>query len=217
MYVAGSRLAGGNRRLRAGAVLLAGLGPAGAAAALHLGAAGVGRLTLWDPGVVAAVDLRRAGQPRARVAAGPLRAALPETRIEVLDGESDVAGALPEHHLLLASSGPWAALGAAAQHSGTAVLYLGAHGSVGAVTLVRPAGPCLRCLGSARAAAAGLVPGDGGGAAAVVGALAAAEALKLISGEGALLVGRVLRYDAWQARFEEEGFQQVPGCPGCTG
>lgn len=217
MYQAGSQVVEGYRRLRAGAVLVAGLGPAGSAAAMHLGAAGVGRLTLWDPGVVAATDRRWAGQPKARVAASPLRAALPETRIDVLDGESDVVGALPEHHLLLASAGPWAELGAAAQRSGTAVLYFGAHGYVGGVTMVRPGGPCLCCLGKGRAAAAGLVQGEGGGAAAVVGALAAAEAIKLILGEGEPLVGRVLRYDSWQARFEEEVYQRVPACFGCAG
>ena len=217
MHVSGRHVAEGTRRLRAGAVLVVGLGAVGSAAAMHLGAAGLGRLTLWDPGIVTATDIRRAGQPRARAAAAPLRAALPETRIEVLDGESDVVGALPEHHLLLASSGPWTELGAAALRYGTAVLFCGAQGAVGALTMVRPGGPCLQCLGAPGAAAVGLVPGEGGAAAAVVGALAAAEAVKFILGEGAPLVGRVLRYDSWQARFEEEPFERVPGCPGCAG
>ncbi|HYG60475.1 MAG TPA: ThiF family adenylyltransferase, partial [Symbiobacteriaceae bacterium] len=123
----------GQQKLKAGAILLAGLGAAGSAAAMYLAAAGVGRLTLWDPGVVTAQDLvgaiahdrGRIGWPRARSAAVPLRAIQPGARVEVLDRESDVAGCLPEHHILLLSAGNWAQLDEPALRGGTPVIYCG--------------------------------------------------------------------------------------------
>lgn len=209
----------GQRKLKEASVLLAGVGAAGSAAALYLAAAGIGRITLWDPSLVVSADLAssiahdqsRLGTPRARSAAVPLRAINPAASVEVLDRESDVVGALPEYHVVLLSTGDWSMLEPAVLHAGGSAVLYGVQGARGAVTVTRPGGPSLQAIGSARAAALGLAPEESGvpavaAAAGVIGVVAATEAIKLILGAGSPLAGRILCYDGWSARFEEEVF-----------
>ncbi|HWI66451.1 MAG TPA: ThiF family adenylyltransferase [Symbiobacteriaceae bacterium] len=205
----------GQKKLKAASVLLAGLGASGSAAALYLAAAGIGRLALWDPGLVTLQDLEggiahdrsRVGLPRARSAAAPLRAIHPDAQVEVLDREADLPGAIPEYDVVLFSSGAWPAAVSQA-------VYFGVHGAAGAVTTVVPGAPCLDCLGADRARSLGLWPDQGALAAAagVVGVIAATEAVKLILGVGTPLTGRVLSYDGWECRFTETAFGARTGC-----
>ncbi|HWI52085.1 MAG TPA: ThiF family adenylyltransferase [Symbiobacteriaceae bacterium] len=211
----------GQKKLKAASVLLAGLGASGSAAALYLAAAGIGRLTLWDPGLVTLQDLEgaiahdrsRVGEPRARSAAVPLRAIHPGAQVAVLDREADLVGSLPEHDVVLLSAGDWAALAPAVKQG----VYFGVHGAAGAVTVVGPGGPCLDCLGAERARSLGLWPDQGAIAAAagVVGVVAATEATKLILGIGTPLTGRVLTYDGWDCRFGETAFSARAQCACC--
>jgi molybdopterin/thiamine biosynthesis adenylyltransferase len=220
----------GQKKLKSASVLVAGVGAAGSAAALYLAAAGIGKLTLWDPGLVTLQDLTgaiahdrsRIGLPRARSAARPLRAINPDATVDVLDRESDVAGWIPEHEILLASAGDWAGFAKLSYAGGTSAVLYGVHGAHGAVGTFRPGAPCPDCLGDERARAAGLSPEAGGGeaiaaAAGVVGVMAATEAIKLILGIGRPLTGRVLAYDGWAATFAETEFGERPGCPVCGG
>ncbi|MDF2630096.1 MAG: molybdopterin biosynthesis protein [Symbiobacteriaceae bacterium] len=212
----------GQKRLKEASVLVAGLGASGSAAALYLAAAGVGGLTLWDPGVVTPQDLQgaiahdwsRIGLPRARSAAVPLRAIYPENRMDVLEREADLLGDLPAHNVVVLSAGNWAELGPAAVRGGASAVFCGAHGADGAVTVVTPGSPCLGCLGAEQASLLGLFPDHGGIAAAagVVGVMAATEAIKLILGVGTPLAGRVMRYNGWDCRFEEASFGAREGC-----
>ncbi len=217
----------GQRKLKAASVLVAGVGASGSAAALYLAAAGIGQITLWDPSLLAPADLEsgiahstsRIGQPRARSAATAMRAINPDAVIECLDRESDVVGAVGEHHLVLASAGDFAALARTALQSGAAAVLCGAHGAGGAAAVFRQGQPCFDCLGAARAQALGLYPEEGApalaAAAGVVGVVAATEAVKLILGAGTPLFGRVLCYDGWTAQFREEFFEKGVGCPRC--
>jgi molybdopterin/thiamine biosynthesis adenylyltransferase len=49
----------------------------------------------------------------------------------------------------------------------------------------------------------------------VIGLLQATEAIKLVLGLGAPLVGRLLCYDALAATFRELRLPRDPRCPGC--
>lgn len=219
----------GQRKLKAASVLLAGLGAAGSATGLYLAAAGIGRLTLWDPGLLTPHDLEsgiahdaaRVGMPRARSAAEALKRVNPDAVIDVLDRESDVVGTVPAHQVVLASMGDWADLGAAARKSGIVAVLCGVHGATGAVGAFRTDTPCLTCLGIERARSLGLQPEGGAeaiaAAAGVIGVVAATEAVKLILGIGTPLTGRVLLYDGWNAAFREEAYERNPGCPVCGG
>jgi rhodanese-related sulfurtransferase len=80
-------------------------------------------------------------------------------------------------------------------------------------------GPCYRCLhpeppptglipNCAEAGVLGVLPG-------VIGTLQATEAIKLLTGMGEPLVGRLLLYDALRLRFREIALPRDPECPVC--
>jgi adenylyltransferase/sulfurtransferase len=82
-----------------------------------------------------------------------------------------------------------------------------------------PGGPCYRCLhpepppaglipNCAEAGVLGVLPG-------VIGTLQATEAIKLLTGMGESLVGRLLLYDALRLRFREIVLPRDPECPVC--
>ena len=87
-----------------------------------------------------------------------------------------------------------------------------------AMTYVPGRGPCYRCLFSdaaegvvpncAEAGVLGVLPG-------VMGALQATEAIKLITGVGEPLLGRLLTYDALAMRFSEFRFRRRDDCAVC--
>jgi len=87
-----------------------------------------------------------------------------------------------------------------------------------AMTYVPGRGPCYRCLfpdattatipSCAEAGVLGVLPG-------VLGTIQATEAIKLILGQGELLVGRLLTYDALEMRFREFPFERRTDCAVC--
>lgn len=219
----------GQKKLRDASVLMAGLGPSGSVAALYLAAAGVGQLTLWDPGLVHPQDLEsaiahdrsRIGLPRARSAREPLSAINPDAEIVVLEREADVIGAVAAHQVVVATAGDWPGFQQEAIRIGVPVIFAACHGAGGAATAYKPGEPCLACIDREQAISLGLRPeGEGAAiaaAAGVVGVVAATEAVKLILGTGTPLAGRMLAYDGWDARFREVLFTRRDGCPLCGG
>ena len=231
--------AAGQRRLAEARVLLVGAGGLGSPAALYLAAAGVGRLTLLDDDRVERSNLHRqvlhrdadVGTPKARSGAATLHALNPDVSVETREARLDAAnaaGLLAGHDVVIDGSDNFATRYAA----NDACVALGipcVHGSVfrfeGQVSVFWPArpgsrGPCYRCLypeppppelapSCAEAGVLGVVPG-------VVGLLQAAEALKLLLGVGAPLVGRLLHYDALRGGFEEFDVAPDPRCVVCA-
>jgi adenylyltransferase/sulfurtransferase len=93
----------------------------------------------------------------------------------------------------------------------------------GQISVFRPwlGGPCYVCI-FPESPAPGLVPacaeaGVLGAMAGVVGAMQAVEAVKLITGSGASLDGRLMLYDALQAETRTIKLAKRPGCPVCGG
>lgn len=219
----------GQKRLKAASVLVAGVGPAGSAAGLYLAAAGIGKITIWDPGLVGPQDLEaaiahdrsRIGLPRARSARHSFLAINPDAEIAVLERESDVIGAMAEHQITLATTGDWLGLQQEALRLGAPAVFGACHGASGAAMAYKAGEPCLGCVEPERALALGLRPeGEGpavAAAAGVVGVVAATEAVKLIIGTGTPLTGRILAYDGWEARFKEVPVSRRESCPICGG
>lgn len=219
----------GQKRIKAASVLVAGLGAAGSAAALYLAAAGVGRLTLWDPAELTEADLTQAiaharsslGQSRAASARGKLLAINPDAAVAASADPDALPDLVAGHQVVVATAGDWESVQSAVLQAGASAVFAGVQGAAGAAFAHRPGTACLGCIPAEERDRAGLRPeGEGCAVAAaggVVGTVAATEALKLILDIGSPLTDRLWAYDGWTARFRETGVSRRPDCPLCGG
>ena len=221
----------GQQRLKAARVLIVGAGGLGSPAALYLAAAGVGTLGLADPDAASLSNLQRQvlfasadiGRAKVHAAAGRLQALNPHVEIEplaeavtsqnaraiisrydlILDGTDDFATRFAVNEACVAEHKPLVS-GALGRWTGQIGVFAGK--------------PCYRCLVSEippdaeTCAAVGVV----GALAGVIGAMMALEAIKLITGAGAPLTGRLLIYDALAAETRTVKVGADPSCPVCS-
>jgi adenylyltransferase/sulfurtransferase len=225
------------RRLLDASVALVGVGGLGCPALAYLAGAGVGRIRIIDSDTVARCDLARqtifredqVGQSKAAAAAawvaalnrgvavdaaavrlGPTSAAALLSGVQLVLDCSDNFGTrytLNDYCLAAAVPYVWAAVDA----------Y---EGRVGAVAAGR--GPCLRCLFGPPEAVAAAANGGGcavsgayGPICGTAGALQAGEAVKLLTGLGAPLTGRVACLDGLEGGFDVIGLERDPACAAC--
>lgn len=229
----------GQRRLKAARVLVVGAGGLGSPAALYLAAAGIGTLRIADADVVDASNLQRqvlhtearVGRPKTESAAATLTALNPalklelheayatsaniDTLVEGCDVLIDGSDNLPTRYLLN---------DAAIKH-GKPLVYAAVERFVGQISVFHPSSargtaPCYRCLfpepppshdapNCAELGVLGVVPG-------VLGTWQACEALKLMAGVGAPLIGRMLTIDFLQSTVRETRLRADPGCLWCA-
>ena len=217
-------------------VLVVGAGGLGSPAAMYLAAAGVGTLVLADGDTVDLTNLQRQilhsqesiGQPKvasgrdalARLNSG-IRVIPVAHRLEGAELESEVAAA----DLVLDCSDNFAtrhainracALYRKPLVSGAAVRF---DGQVSVFDLRRAESPCYHCLfpegedvEGVRCAVMGVFAPLTG----IVGAMQAAEALKLLAGCGETLTGRLLLLDALTMEWRTIRLGRDPGCPVCA-
>ncbi len=226
----------GQERLRDARALVVGLGGLGSPVALYLAAAGVGKLVLADDDVVELSNLQRQivhantalGQAKAASAKASVAAINPGVEVEAMAeriGDSDLAPLLNRVDLVIDATDNFTtrfALNDACWRSGTALVSGAAIRWEGQVAVFDPgdaASPCYRCLyadGDGEAlncAENGVIAPLVG----VVGAMQAMEAVKLITGVGEPLTGRVLYYDAKRAEWRAFKLARRPECPTCAG
>src|SRR6516165_1931934 len=217
--------AAGQEKLKAARVLIVGAGGLGSPAGLYLAAAGCGTLGLLDCDRVDLTNLQRQvlfdsaslGQPKAEAGRGRLRALNPEIHIVdnalelfgqydlVLDGTDRLATRYLINDTCVILRRPFVS---AAIHRFEGHL----------MSYVPERGPCYRCLfpqavdgmvaNCAEAGVLGVLPG-------VLGTLQATEAIKLITGIGEPLLGRLLTYDALEMRFTEFRVTRRRDCAVC--
>ena len=225
----------GQLKLSKARVLLIGAGGLGSPAGLYLAAAGVGTLGIADFDVVAPHNLQRqllhddasVGETKVASAIRRLRATNPFVRVV---GHPD--GVTPANALALFAGYDVIVDGTdnfssrylnndAAFFARKPVVYGSVFKFEGQVAVFDPArgGPCYRCL-FPEPPAAGSVPGCGeagvlGALCGVIGSLQALEAIKLITGIGQPLLGRLLTYDALAQRFQTLALPRDPHCPLC--
>lgn len=220
----------GQQRLKAARVALIGMGGVGAPASLYLAAAGVGALRLIDDDTVALSNLQRqilfdtADVARTKVEAGEARltALNPHAAIEtrpvrltpetapdlladcdvVIDGTDDFDTRFAVNAACMAAGIPLVS-GSLGRWSGQVAVFTGR--------------PCYRCLvaetppDAETCARVGVV----GALAGVIGAMTAMEAIKLITGAGQPLAGRLLLYDGLAATSRVVRLVADPACPVC--
>lgn len=223
----------GQERLRRAAVLVVGLGGLGSPVAMYLAAAGVGRLVLADFDTVTLSNLQRQiihttdriGMRKADSARATLAALNPEVEL-VLVTERLAADALPAllHAVDLvvdcsdnfttrfavnaactATCKPLVS-GAAIRLEGQVISFSG-----------QPGGPCYQCLypqdgGSDETCAANSVLAPVLG---IIGSIQATEAIKVLSGLGEPLFGRLLLLDAALLQWRQVRLVADPACPVC--
>jgi len=224
----------GQRRLKQGRVLVVGAGGLGSPVAMYLAAAGVGTIGIADFDVVDTTNLQRqvihgtswVGRPklesaRDRIAEiNPLVRVVPHAErltsanaLEIVrdyDVVVDGTDNFPTRYLLndaCVLAGKPNVYGSILRWEGQASVFWAGHG------------PCYRCL-FAEPPPPGLVPNCAEGGVmgvlpGIVGSIQAAEALKLLLGEGEPLTGRLLLFDALRMRFREMRLRRDPACPAC--
>ena len=221
----------GQQKLKAARVLVVGAGGLGAPAALYLAAAGVGTIGLADADTVSLSNLQRqvlfatidAGRPKVEAAAEHLTALNPHLNVEthpVWLGEANARALVSRYDLVLDGTDDFAtrfAVSDACLAEGK-TLVSGALGRWTGQIGVFQGQPCYRCLvpeippDAETCALVGVV----GALAGVIGSMMALEAVKVITGAGQSLAGRLLIYDALAAETRTVRIGADPGCPSCA-
>ncbi|HYD45164.1 MAG TPA: molybdopterin-synthase adenylyltransferase MoeB [Phenylobacterium sp.] len=220
----------GQQKLKAARVLIVGAGGLGSPAALYLAAAGVGTLRIVDPDVVDRSNLQRQvlfaeadiGRPKVEAAAAHLAALNPQVVIEPVHAAFDAstgAALVDGCDLVLDGTDDFAtrfAVNTACVAAGVP-LVSGAIGRWTGQVGVFASRPCYRCLvpevppDAETCAVVGVV----GALAGVIGSLMALEAVKLITGAGQALAGRLLIYDALAGETRTVRLAADPSCEVC--
>jgi molybdopterin/thiamine biosynthesis adenylyltransferase len=221
----------GQQKLKAAKVLLVGVGGLGAPAGLYLAAAGVGRLGLLDPDEVSLSNLQRQvlygvedlGRGKALSAGLRLSQLNPEIELEPLPErltEANARDLIRPWDLVIDGTDDFAtrfAVNTACVSEGK-TLVSGAIGRWSGQVGVFSGRPCYQCLvpevppDAETCAAVGVV----GAVAGVIGAMMALEAVKVITGAGDPLAGRLLIYDALDAETRTVRVGADPACPVCA-
>ncbi len=221
-------------RLARASVLLVGCGGLGSPVAYALAAAGVGRIGLVDMDQVDLSNLQRqilhhtadVGRPKVESGREKILALRPDIRVDTHPVPLTSENALDlfrQYDLIVDGSDNFATrylVNDACVLTGRPQV----HGSIfrfdGQVTTFVPGqGPCYRCLyptppppgavpSCAEAGVIGVLPG-------FIGSLMAMEAVKLITGRGEPLVGRLLIYSALDMDVSEVHIRRNPECPVC--
>ncbi|HTS12144.1 MAG TPA: molybdopterin-synthase adenylyltransferase MoeB [Candidatus Limnocylindrales bacterium] len=224
----------GQLKLKQAKVLCIGTGGLGAPLGLYLAAAGVGRLGIVDFDSVDFTNLQRqilfsssdVGRPKIQAAKERLQGLNPDIQIDEYETRLTSENALElfkEYDIIVDGTDnfPTRYL---VNDACVLLKKPNVYGSIfrfeGQITIFGyPDGPCYRCLypeppppglvpSCAEGGVLGVLPG-------IVGAIQAAETLKLIIGKGDHLVGRLLLFDALAMRFRELKLRKNPDCPVC--
>jgi len=220
----------GQQKLKAARVLIVGAGGLGAPAALYLAAAGVGVIGLIDPDAVSLSNLQRqvlyatmdTGEVKVEAAARRLSALNPNVDVvpmPIAIDADNARGVIHRFDLVLDGTDDFAvrfAVNAACVHEGRP-LVSGAIGRWTGQVGVFGKKPCYRCLVPDIPPDAETCQGVGvvGALAGVIGSMMALEAVKLITGAGEALTGRLMIYDALSAETRTVKVGADPECPVC--
>jgi len=219
-------------RLKAGSVLVIGAGGLGCPALLYLAAAGVGRIVLVDPDRVEVSNLQRqvlyttadAGTLKVEAAARRLRALNPSVAIDARPIRFDRAHALDlvrECDVVLDGSDNFATrylVNDACVLANRPLVYGAVQGFEGQVSVFNwQGGPTYRCLfpeppapgtvpNCAEGGVLGVLPG-------LIGTIQAAEVIKLLTGVGEPLSGRLLLWDGLAMTASSVSLRPDPARP----
>jgi molybdopterin/thiamine biosynthesis adenylyltransferase len=225
----------GQERISGSHALVVGAGGLGSPVALYLGSAGVGQITIVDHDTVDLTNLQRQivhtmahiGQPKALSAQAAIAAINPEVKVTAIVARADaplLETLVTQADVVLDCCDNFttrhAINTACVKHrkpliSGAAIRFDGQL----CVYDPRDAGsPCYACVfppdsqfEETRCAAMGVFAPLVG----IIGSMQAAEALKLVSGAGRPIAGRLLMLDGRSMEFTEVRIARQSNCPVC--
>ncbi len=225
----------GQRRLAAAHVVVVGAGGLGVPVGQYLVAAGIGRLTVVDDDVVELSNLQRqvihrtADVGAAKVESFRRMGAELNPEVEVVAvrervDADNVLALLADADVVVDATDNFAVrflLNDACVLLGLPLVWAAVQGFDGQLTVWSPgAGPCLRCLfrhvpdpSAAPSCAAGGVLGVVPG---LLGTAQALEVIKLVTGVGDPLVGRLAVFDGLSFGWSEVPLARDPECPVCA-
>jgi adenylyltransferase/sulfurtransferase len=225
----------GQRKLLDASVLIIGAGGLGSPIALYLAAAGVGTIGIVDFDAVDVSNLQRqilhtnadVGRSKVESALEHLRAINPTIEVvghDQLLFSTNVFDVMEPYDVIVDGTDNFPVrylVNDATQFLGKPLVYGSIYQFEGQATVFMPGKetPCYRCLfptppppgtvpSCAEGGVFGVLPG-------VVGSIQATEAIKLITGEGETLEGRLLLYDALDMSFQEVKIRWDADCPVC--
>lgn len=226
--------ADGQQALKNARILIVGAGGLGSPTALYLAAAGVGTIGLVDSDRVDASNLQRQvlydttsiGKSKLEEARARITALNPHTQVVLFDTFLSSANAieiLGTFDVVIDGTDNFATRYLV--NDACALLGIpNVYGSIfrfdgQASVFDAQRGPCYRCLyaeppepgtvpSCAEGGVLGVLPG-------IIGVIQATEAIKLVTGIGEPLIGRLMLYDALGMRFTELKIKKNPECPLC--
>lgn len=224
----------GQRKLKSASILLIGTGGLGSPLAMYLAAAGVGRLGLVDYDVVDTTNLQRqllygtqdVGKNKVDAAKARILSINPHTQVDVYNEPLTSFNALrlfEPYDIIIDGTDNFPTR----YLVNDACVMLGKPNVYGSIfrfegqlsVFYAEEGPCYRCLypeppppglvpSCAEGGVLGVLPG-------IVGTMQATEAIKLITGVGEPMIGRLLLFDAAAMNFTELKLRKNPRCKIC--
>ena len=225
----------GQQRILSAHALIIGAGGLGSPVALYLGSAGVGHITIVDDDVVDETNLQRqiahtvdrVGQPKAVSAQTAIHAINPGVKViaiearakgellEALVAQSDVVLDCSDNYTTRHAVNAACVRYGKPLVSGAAIRF---DGQISVFDMRRPHSPCYACMfppdesfEETRCATMGVLAPLVG----IIGAMQAAEALKLLSNAGHALIGRLLMLDALNMEWNEIRVARDEACTVC--
>jgi molybdopterin/thiamine biosynthesis adenylyltransferase len=226
----------GQRRLLAAHALVIGAGGLGSPVALYLATAGVGTIRLVDHDVVDLTNLQRqiahtlarVGQPKVASAAAAIGAINPDVQVDALPLRADPARLddwVAEADVVIDCSDNFMTrhqVNAACVAHGKPLVSgaaIGFDGQISVYDTRDAAQPCYACLFPPEATVEELrcaMMGVFAPLVGIIGSMQAAEALKLLTGVGASLAGRLQMLDGRTMEWSEIRLLRAPDCPVCA-
>jgi molybdopterin/thiamine biosynthesis adenylyltransferase len=217
------------QRLKDATVLVTRVGGMGGPASLMMTMAGVGRVIIAHGGPMISPDLNRQvlgseavlGKPRAPDFAAYLRSMNRFVEVQAIDHEPDdqEAARLAGQCDLFVSCPPTfeerLRLNRAAVRAGIPLIDAAQWGMSGTLVVVKPGQTaCLECIYPEPPPFEELFPVVGAISSAT-GSLAALEAIKILSGAGQPMWGKMFTYDGFNGRSTTISLSRNPDCPCC--
>lgn len=222
----------GQRKLKGATVLVSRCGGVGSAAAYELAAAGIGRLVIAHAGNARSSDLNRQilmthdwlGKPRAECAARRLREFNPRLEVEPVAeniGEGNAERLVGKVDLVVDCAPLFQErflMNREAVRQKKPLIECAMYNMEAQITTILPGQtPCLACLYPAAPPAWKREFPVFGAVAGMIGCLGAVEAIKMLTGIGEPLLGRLLLCNLREMSFRTARLERRAGCAVCGG